>query len=99
MLVLWLMIFYQHLNHKNPLKDLGIDVEFKMKPVIGGIIKNGPADKSDLKANDVIVKIGNTKINYASDIRNTIFNSKPNSFLMYIEKRFASSSCKNWLIH
>ena len=48
-----------------------------MKPVIGGIIKNGPADKSNLKANDVIVKIGNTKINYASDIRKKI-SSIPN---------------------
>ena len=36
-------------------------LEYKMKPIIGSIIKNGPADKSDLKANDVIVKIGNTK--------------------------------------
>jgi regulator of sigma E protease len=55
-----------------PLNDLGVEVEYKMKPVIGSIIKNGPADKSNLKANDVIAKIGNTKINYASDIRKEI---------------------------
>jgi S1-C subfamily serine protease len=36
-----------------------------------------PADKSNLKANDVIAKIGNTKISYASDIRNAI-SSVPN---------------------
>ena len=64
-------------SQANPLNDLGIEVEYKMKPVIGSIIKNGPADKSNLKANDVIAKIGNTKINYASDIRNAI-SSVPN---------------------
>ena len=64
-------------SQANPLNDLGVEVEYKMKPVIGSIIKDGPADKSNLKANDVIVKIGNTKINYASDIRNTI-SSIPN---------------------
>jgi len=64
-------------SQANPLNDLGIDVEYKMKPVIGSIIKNGPADKSNLKANDVIAKIGNTKISYASDIRNAI-SSAPN---------------------
>jgi regulator of sigma E protease len=64
-------------SQANPLNDLGIEVEYKMKPVIGSIIKNGPADKSALKANDVIAKIGNTKINYASDIRKEI-SSMPN---------------------
>ena len=64
-------------SQANPLNDLGIEVEYKMKPVIGSIVKNGPADKSALKANDVITKIGNTKINYASDIRKEI-SSMPN---------------------
>ena len=59
-------------SQANPLQDLGIEVDYKMKPVIGSIIKNGPADMSDLKANDVIAKIGNAKINYASDIRKEI---------------------------
>jgi len=68
-------------SQENPLKDLGIDVEFKMKPVIGGIVKNGPADQSDLRPNDVIVKIGNTKINYASDIRKQI-SSIPNQSVL-----------------
>ena len=43
-----------------------------MKPIIGSIIQSGPADKANLKPNDVIDKIGNSKINYASDIRNAI---------------------------
>ena len=64
-------------SQANPLQNLGIEVDYKMKPVIGSIIKNGPADMSGLKANDVIVKIGNAKINYASDIRKEI-SSLPN---------------------
>ena len=68
-------------SQNNPLKDLGIDVDYKMKPIIGGIIKDGSADQSDLKANDVIVKIGNTKISYASDIREKI-SSIPNQTVL-----------------
>ena len=64
-------------SQSNPLKYLGLDIEYKMKPIIGSIIQSGPADKANLKENDVIDKIGNTKINYASDIRN-IISSMPN---------------------
>ena len=64
-------------SQTNPLNDLGVQVEYKMKPIIGSIIKNGPADKANLKANDVITKIGNTKISFARDIRNEI-SSIPN---------------------
>ena len=64
-------------SQTNPLNDLGVEVEYKMKPIIGSIIKNGPADKANLKANDVITKIGNTKISFARDIRNEI-SSIPN---------------------
>ena len=59
-------------SQSNPLKYLGLDVEYKMKPIIGSIIQSGAADKANLKPNDVIYKIGNSKINYASDIRNVI---------------------------
>ena len=64
-------------SQANPLQDLGVEVDYKMKPVIGSVIKNGPADMSDLKANDVIAKLGNAKINYASDIKKEI-SSLPN---------------------
>ena len=64
-------------SQSNPLQYLGIEVDYKMKPVIGSIISNSPADIAGLKANDVIAKIGNTKINYASDIRKKI-SSMPN---------------------
>ena len=59
-------------SQSSPLKYLGLDIEYKMKPIIGSIVQSGPADKANLKPNDVIDKIGNSKINYASDIRNAI---------------------------
>ena len=59
-------------SQSSPLKYLGLDIEYKMKPIIGSIIQSGPADKANLTPNDVIDKIGNSKINYASDIRNAI---------------------------
>ena len=64
-------------SQSNPLQYLGVEVNYKMKPVIGSITSNSPADISGLKANDVIAKIGNAKINYASDIRKEI-SSMPN---------------------
>ena len=64
-------------SQSSPLKYLGLDIEYKMKPIIGSIIQSGPADNANLKPNDVIDKIGNSKINYASDIRNAI-SSMPN---------------------
>jgi regulator of sigma E protease len=64
-------------SQSDPLKYLGIGVDYKMKPIVGDIIKSGPADKAGIKSNDLIAKIGNTKIQYASDIRKSVI-SKPN---------------------
>jgi regulator of sigma E protease len=69
-------------SQANPVKHLGIDLDFKMKPIIGSVISNGPAENSNLKANDIIAKIGNTKINYASDIRDTIL-TLPNQTVLF----------------
>ena len=68
-------------SQSSPLKYLGLDIEYKMKPIIGSIIQSGSADNANLKPNDVIDKIGNSKINYASDIRNAI-SSMPNQNVM-----------------
>jgi regulator of sigma E protease len=69
-------------SQSSPLKYLGLDIEYKMKPIIGSIIQSGPADKANLKPNDVIDKIGNSKINYASDIRNAI-SPMPNQSVLF----------------
>jgi regulator of sigma E protease len=64
-------------SQSNPLKHLGLDIEYKMKPIIGSVIESGPADKANFRSNDLIYKIGNSRINYASDIRQVI-SSMPN---------------------
>lgn len=64
-------------SQSNPLQYMGLSTEYKMKPIIGNLVKSGPADAAGLKNNDVISKIGNKKINYASDIRAAV-SSIPN---------------------
>ena len=64
-------------SQSNPLKYLGLEVEYKMRPIIGQIENDGPADLSSLKPDDVVLKINNSKIYYASDIRSVI-SSIPN---------------------
>ena len=64
-------------SQSNPLKYLGLDIEYKMKPIIGSVIESGPADNANFRSNDLIYKIGNSRINYASDIRQVI-SSMPN---------------------
>ena len=59
-------------SQANPIKHLGPDLEYKMKPIIGSVISNGPADNANLKANDVISRINNIEIEYASDIRKAV---------------------------
>ena len=64
-------------SQSNPLQSLGINVDYKMRPIVGGIEKSGPAYIAGIRSNDQITKIGNTEIKYASDIRESVI-SKPN---------------------
>ena len=64
-------------SQSNPLESLGLTVAYMMKPIIGSVIESGPADNANFRENDVIHKIGNKRINFASDIRNVI-SSLPN---------------------
>ena len=68
-------------SQKNPAAYLGLELEYKMKPVIGSIVPSGPAEVSGIKKDDVISKIGNTNISYASDIRNVI-SKMPNETIL-----------------
>jgi regulator of sigma E protease len=59
-------------SQSNPSVSLGLDLEYKMKPIVGSLIPSGPAENYGIKSNDVISKINNTNIIYANDIRNAI---------------------------
>ena len=64
-------------SQTKPLTYLGLAVEYKMKPIIGQTISGGPANIAGIEANDVVISIGNSRVDYASDIRESI-SSMPN---------------------
>jgi regulator of sigma E protease len=68
-------------SQSNPVGSLGLELEYKMKPIIGSLVPSGPAEISGIKEDDLVSKIGNTNISYASDIRNTI-SKMPNETIL-----------------
>jgi regulator of sigma E protease len=68
-------------SQSNPVASLGLELEYKMKPIIGSLVPSGPAEISGIKEDDLVSKIGNTNISYASDIRNTI-SKMPNETIL-----------------
>ena len=68
-------------SQSNPVAYLGLELEYKMKPIIGSLVPSGPAEISGIKEDDLVAKIGNTNISYASDIRNVI-SKMPNETIL-----------------
>jgi regulator of sigma E protease len=68
-------------SQSNPIAYLGLELEYKMKPIIGSLVPSGPAEISGIKEDDLVSKIGNTNISYASDIRNAI-SKMPNETIL-----------------
>jgi regulator of sigma E protease len=68
-------------SQSNPVAYLGLELEYKMKPIIGSLVPSGPAEISGIKEDDLVTKIGNTNISYASDIRNVI-SKMPNETIL-----------------
>ena len=64
-------------SQTTPLTYLGLAVEYKMKPIIGQTISGGPANIAKIEANDIVLSIGNSRVDYASDIRDSV-SSMPN---------------------
>ena len=64
-------------SQTKPLTYLGLLIEYKMKPIIGQTISGGPANIANIKANDVVLSIDNSRVDYASDIRDSV-SSMPN---------------------
>ena len=68
-------------SQSNPVAYLGLELEYKMKPIIGSLVPSGPAEISGIKEDDLVTKIGNTNISYASDIRNVV-SKMPNETIL-----------------
>ena len=64
-------------SQTKPLAYLGLAIDYKMKPIIGQTVSGGPASLAKIEANDVVLSIGSSRIEYASDIRESI-SSMPN---------------------
>ena len=69
-------------SQSNPLGYLGLTVENKMMPIVGQIVSGGAAESAGLKPNDIIRKIDNQKIQYASDLRAAV-SMIPNSTALF----------------
>ena len=68
-------------SQSNPAAYLGLELDYKMKPIIGSLVPSGPAEISGIKEGDLVSKIGNTNISYASDIRNVV-SKMPNETIL-----------------
>lgn len=73
-------------SQNNPAKYLGLDIDYKMQPIIGKVLPGGSASEAKLKPNDRVLKIGDTNIDYADDIR-TAVSQNPNTTLEFTIER------------
>tara|TARA_B100000767_G_scaffold60980_1_gene56787 strand:- start:3143 stop:4501 length:1359 start_codon:yes stop_codon:yes gene_type:complete len=64
-------------SQTKPLTYLGLVIDYKMKPIIGQTISGGPANIAKIEANDIVLSINNSRVDYASDIRDSV-SSMPN---------------------
>lgn len=63
---------------KNVIPYLNNSINFESGVYVSQINKNGPADGKDLKEGDIITEIDNKKINTMNDLREYIYQKKPN---------------------
>ncbi len=75
-------------SQNEPLDYLGIGIDYKMQPYIGGVINGGAAEKGMLQANDKIISIADKEVRYAEDIRYIVSNN-PNANLVFKVERGA----------
>jgi regulator of sigma E protease len=69
-------------SQNKPLQYLGLEIEYKMLPYIGSVIEGGAANIGMLKANDKVLSISDTQVNYAEDIRSLV-SQNPNANLTF----------------
>ena len=59
-------------SQRDPTGYMGLDISYKMQPIIGKVLSGGAADQGGLKSNDLVLKIGSSNISFANDIRRVI---------------------------
>jgi len=69
-------------SQKDPIGYMGLDISYKMQPIIGKVLSGGAADQGGLKSNDLVLKIGSSNISFANDIR-TVISDNPETNLEF----------------
>lgn len=80
----WIGVTIQELDDVTA-KALGLN-EAK-GALIGSVMPNEPADKAGLKSGDIVIRVGNTPINTASDLTRAIAAYKPDSKVQIVAIR------------
>ena len=73
-------------SQENPSDHIGIDLRYEMQPIIGNVITGGAADKANIVANDLILKIDESNINFASDIRSIVSLNPNKTMIFYVQR-------------
>ncbi len=82
---------------KDPMSGLGLAIEYRSLPIIGGVSQGSAADLAGINIGDQIVEIGGQSINYIQDIKGLI-KENPGKELGFVIKRNGEEIYKSILI-
>ena len=82
---------------KDPMSGLGLAIEYRSLPIIGGVSQGSAADLAGINIGDQIIEIGGQSINYIQDIKGLI-KENPGKELGFIIKRNGEEIYKSILI-
>ena len=87
-------------SQTDPMKYLGIMLDYKMEPIIGNIVNGGSAERAGIFPNDRVLSINNNKILFSEDIRKLVQNNANknldfkilrNDQILYVPVKISSS--------
>ena len=82
---------------KDPMSGLGLALEYRSLPIIGGVSQGSAADLAGINIGDQIIEIGGQSINYIQDIKGLI-KENPGKELGFVIKRNGEEIYKSILI-
>ena len=82
---------------KDPMSGLGLAIEYRSLPIIGGVSQGSAADLAGINIGDQIIEIGGQSINYIQDIKGLI-KENPGKELGFVIKRNGEEIYKSILI-
>jgi regulator of sigma E protease len=82
---------------KDPMSGLGLAIEYRSLPIIGGVSQGSAADLAGINIGDQIIEIAGQSINYIQDI-NGLIKENPGKELGFVIKRNGEEIYKSILI-